>query len=472
MAEILKRQYDLVVLKLGLALPSGERTHVGVRCEIEAKVAGELTTLARCDLAPDDFGIPSRLDPRQTRYSGYEFKVPAELVAMLQTTLSETDLVGRPLWLHLVAPYGYLGVVPWERLLVPQLHIPILRLPDFIVPPPAEVRTTLDVVLCCSMPAAKESFDVVDQPPRMVDRIREAAPRRRVKVHVFADAVFYGSLQSTFSSRGGLDAGVVLYEPSDAYSVPERSSRITDAGGWLVSPWLLWMRDALKGRSVDVVHFLCHGYFANDRGALAFSESPTRNEDSRIARFVGTGELDTFVTQIGAWSCAFSSPRRNFSEMGLRMLADTLAQLRPLSILHHETELDLDGSVLRDAYRFLYATEPVSPPVSPAAFIYCQPYRVSQVEASLEPRPRSAEIAVPVTASINVEELSDETGAIPNWLAAGERFVEQQRLDLKRAVDLNPSSVSRSTTQTVNSTLEQMQAILAHSARTRKGGPS
>jgi hypothetical protein len=472
MAEELKRQYDLVVLKLGLALPSGERTHVGIHCEIEAKVAGELTTLARCDLTPDDFGIPSRLDPRQTRYRGYDFKVPTELVQWLQRTLAETELAGRPLWLHLVCPYGYLGVVPWERLLVPRLQIPILRLPDFIVPPPAEVRTTLDVVLCCSMPAAKESFEAVDQMAQMVHYIRDAAPRPRVTVHVFADAEFYGTLQLMFSGRGWLDAGVRLYQPSDAYSVPDPSSRITDPGVGLVSPWLLWMRDALKGRSVDVVHFLCHGYFANDRGAIAFSQTPTRNEDSRIARFVGTGELDTFVTQVGAWSCAFSSPRKNFSEMGLRMLADTLAQLRPLSILHHETELDLEGQVLRDTYRFLYATDPMSPPVSPAAFFYCQPYRVLPLDALIDLTAPPADVGFPVTASINVEELSDETGAIPNWLAAGERFVEQQHLDLKRGVDLNPSGVSRSTMQTVNSTLKHMQEILARSARTRKGDMS
>lgn len=470
MAELLKRRYDLVVLKLGLALPTGERAHVGIRCDIEAKVAGELTTLAHCELAPDAFGIPSRLDPRQTRYRGYEFKVPADLVQMIRSTLAQADLAGRPLWLHLVAPYGYLGVVPWERLLVPELGIPILRLPDFIVPPPREVPTYLDVALCCSMPAAKESFNAPMHMLRIVDRLREAAPRSRVTVHVFTEAMFYGQLKSEWSNRGLLGAGVVLHEPNAAYSIPDPSSRIIDPGGWLASPWLLWIRDALQGRSIDVVHFLCHGYLANERGALALSESPTVNEDTRLARFVGTGELDTFVTQLGAWSCAFSSPEHNYSEMGLRMLADALAQLRPLSILHHELEVDQDCHALRDAYRFLYASAPLPPPVSPAVFMYCQPYRVLAPDAHAAGELLGAAPEPATAFGIDVEALGDSSGAVPSWLAAGERFVEQQQLDLKRAARFNPSRLSQSTGQAVTSTLSQIQEILAKSARERKGG--
>ena len=86
--------------------------------------------------------------------------------------------------------------------------------------------------------------------------------------------------------------------------------------------------------------------------------SPLRSRRYRI----GTGNFRVSWTQpscslfnpVGAWSAAFSSPEQNYSEMGLRLFADTIAQMRLGPVLHHETRLDPQREALADAYRFLF----------------------------------------------------------------------------------------------------------------------
>ena len=232
----------------------------------------------------------------------------------------------------------------------------------------------LDVVLCGSMPVAKELFALVDELSRIADRILEAVPRRTT-LHIFVDQSCYPEFRDRWEQRGMPGGPIRLYSPEGAaaFAPPDPTSRVRDVTGRIESPWLLWIRDTLRGVSVDVAHFVCHGYLSLDRGALAFSESPVRNEDRSMARFVGAAELSVFLTQVGSWSVGFSSPEHNYSEMGLRQLADTVAQTRPGPVMHHEIPLDPDGQALAAGYRFLFGPPSGSPPASPALFTYCDP---------------------------------------------------------------------------------------------------
>lgn len=470
MAETLKQIYDLVVLKVGLeSAVQGRETCV--RCEIQAKVEGRLQTLAELDLAPKDLGLSSRLSTgnEETSWSpdrSLGFRIPPDLEELLRSTLAHAELRKRPLWIQLVSPYGYLGIVPWETLLVPVLGIPVLRLPDVIIPPPVEVTSVLDVVLCSSSPLA-ETPHTAEAIGRMIERIVEAAARPRLQLHVFADT----AVHSVLATRSWPQA-VSIHDPRRRRMqspAPSSSSTSRRPAG---NPWLTWMCEALQGQSVDVIHFVCPGSVANERGALRVGASPSEGEDE-VSRFIGSCELDAFVTQIGAWSCAFSTPRTGLSppsrgsEIGLRLLGDTLAQLRPVSILLHDSWLDPGAEALRDAYSFLYAMGRSDAPISPALTLHCQPDRVMEPDEVQAQDPIGAH-EIPMIRSSRVEDLEDDTGAIPNWAAAGERFMEQQRLGIKRAIALNPSIGQRAGVRTVSTTLEKMQSILARNAHPHK----
>lgn len=473
MTELLKRQYGLVALKVWLdtyTSDDGPR----VRLTLEAKVDSVLRTLREWTLTTDEIGLPCDLD-REAWGRGPDFRLPDSVTDELEWSLTEACKGDeRPLWLHLAKPYGYLGLVPWERLLSQRLNVPILRLPDFIVPPPIESHRTLDVVLCSSA-LAKDTFDVPGYLSTMARLILEAVPRQ-VRLHAFVDVDAADELRHRLNLLNLGEERVKVYLPTKAerYSVSLDGFPVVDPTGRIENPWLLWIRDSLKGRSVDVVHFLCHGYFTNDHGALATSASPVGEQDPWKARSIGPSELTTFLTQVGAWAVGMSSPPNNFSEVGLRALADSIGQMRPGSVLHHDFKTDRLGRALVDAYRFLFSPEPESPPVSPSVFMYCQPHRVAGAAEQQElieeifppgPSPEGSEIMA-FGASLEEDE------EVPAWVAASQRFIEQATMQLSRNVRSSQTrggSTSR-LLEEERDNLRQLQEIVARVARETKSG--
>lgn len=469
MAKMLKRKYDLVIFKVTLDTASDEPQ---IRCDVEVKIDGEPRSVAGWEFGAAELGLPDRIDRRRSRERGYEFAIPSRVSNSLRDWLEGESTPDIPLWLHLVKPYGYLGMVPWERLLQPILNVPMLRLPDFFAQPPRETTRALDVLLCSSGPAAKGQFRIVDHLVTLAKKLREVVPRH-ITFHVFTDAAVYHQVRDAFEHHGILDAAVVLYHPESAarYAVPEEGTNVPERTNRVTNPWLLWMRDSLKGRSVDVAHFVCHGYLSQDRGALAFAESPLLNTDTRMARFVGVPELKAFLTQVGAWSTVFSSPEFNYSEMGLRQLADALAQIRSGPMVHHELNLDAQATALVGAYKFLYSSTPQPPPASPALFIYCQPFRVlstvRDASRSITPTRKGQPLQ-------ELDSIYDSTENVPAWVAASERYVEECELNLQK---LQPAAGTASmdparqrTAETLESTLQQIRATVARVARSTQSG--
>ena len=159
-----------------------------------------------------------------------------------------------------------------------------------------------------------------------------------------------------------------MYNPRDAarYDAPDADPNLTSTStDQLNSPWLLWIRDALGTTSVDVVHFVCHGYLGKEEGVLAVSHSPVLNDDEEWSRFIGARQLCTFLDQVGAWSVAFSSPPVNYSISGLRMLQDQIARVRPGPVLFHDMALDPQRRGWDEAYQYAYAIEEAQPPDPP-----------------------------------------------------------------------------------------------------------
>ena len=378
MAELIKRDYDIVVLKVqagvGLGASAGLRESL-VRFTLQYHEEARLVDGPRWEFLFSEIAPPT-LDRSMTRGIGPPTQLPTKMLTELREWFSMMT-ESKPLWVHLVKPYGLLRIVPWERLLGEALDIPILMLPDFIFPPPREAMKVLDVVLCGSAPLGYEGHSVFQAMQQAADRIlASGAVSRRVRLHVFADREIAEPLSHQWQADGRLGTSIAVYGHDRAapYVSEDLSSRLVDEAGMLRSPWLLWMRDALAGLGVDVIHFICHGYLARERGALLFAQSPIERTDRYLAGPVSAAELGTFLTQVGAWSTVFTSLPDNHSELGLRWLADEIAQSRPGPMMMHSLNEDPGAAALEAGYGFLYNVEPQEPPASKALFIYCQPY--------------------------------------------------------------------------------------------------
>jgi hypothetical protein len=241
------------------------------------------------------------------------------------------------MWLEFPAPRGQLYVLPWERLLAP-LGRPFFRLPNHIVRPQAP-GNSLDVAICSSAPQAKSEFTPTDLVLSIAERYIEQSGHD-VRFLLFVDAEWHDDLVRQAADRG-LAGRVVIPDPKEAASYTRRM-RSSSVGGSspIENPWLRWMLDAVSGRRLDVVHFATHGFLSGGRGAIAVANAPTENPDAPSARFIGSVELVAFLTQVGAWGLGLSGPPWNYSETGLRELADAVAYVHPGVVLTHSVPDD------------------------------------------------------------------------------------------------------------------------------------
>lgn len=489
MAEALKRQYDIIVLKTELL--DVPRDISNVRFTLQCKVDGNLEDLTTWPGSTQQFGFKERLDSRLMLGTGPPTQLPNELLEGLKAFMqSETD-GDRPLWVHLVKPYGVLRFVPWERLLGEALGVAILMLPDFIFPPPRESKAVLEVVLCGSAPLGHEEASVQNAMSLAVDRILEASVRR-TRIHVFVDGEATEWLSDHWRASGRLGGPVLLHDNrlADKYVAEDISSRLLDRTGSIRSPWLLWMRDALRGRSIDVLHFVCHGYVSRERGALLFAQSPLERTDRYLAGPVGSAELQMFLTQVGAWSTVFTSLTDNYSEPGLRALADEIAQSRPGPLMMHSLREDPRGHALSDGYRFLYASEPVTAPVSKALFIYCQPYRTTDAERTRR-RGAGDRVTTMLLDSVvrnapqrDAAERADDTSIfdalfevdenVAPMIASTERFAEQVQLRYQQLArdQLLPGDQGERELAIARETIDKLRDAVAEASQVAPAAPT
>jgi hypothetical protein len=224
----------------------------------------------------------------------------------------------------------------------------------------------------------------------------------------------------------------------------------------------------VQGRSIDIVHFVAPGVLQLGQGAIGLPELPNPATEPRL-RVLSTGQLTRFTLQVGAWACVFSSPLGNQSEMGLRLAADTLAQLRPMMLLHHEMRLDLDNAALAKAYRLLTRTQPGDPPQDPSVFLYCQPFQI-------DAEPRKHELLTagrikPVAPTDKVRSLVAGPTATPTWVSASQRYVEQYEWQLNRWQATGASTAPEDVSAGVTRALELIQGVVDRYADTPAATP-
>jgi hypothetical protein len=475
MAEMLKRHYDLSTLKVTL-LADADPPSVRFDFELTREQVSE--TVASWLLSTTELGLPAMLDSADIQGAGYRFRLPEAMAGELAHVVDSMAFPDRPLWLHLAKPYGHLGLVPWEQLLVPVLPVPVLRLPDFIVEP-VRSRRAITVVLC-----ADDSPGDVREQAEAIGRLAAAvvgAVPLPTTVHIFTTAPLYELLRHARSPVAQADR-VLLHDPAgaaaaaraigdtadpydDVYTGAERepveASSTDTAVGHRRNVWLTWARDTMCGQSVDVVHFLAGAVLRLEQGALALSENPADPEDTGLS-VVSTAALTRFLLQVGAWGCAFTSPVGNPSEMGLRLVATTLADLRPTTLLHHELRLDPGFRALADGYRLMTSREPGTPPTDGSVFLYCQPFQVATEprKAELLAAPPAAPPVDRVEPTEKVRGLLVDAATTPTWVSASQRYVEQYEWRLHQWSDTEQLPVPPELSSGVTKALELIQGVV------------
>lgn len=486
MAELLKRQYSIIVLKVELIADRADGELVSFKVQLNKQ--GQLIEGPPKLVPANSICRASLRDSETTWNESSDFTLPMTLLEELRHWMDAETNYDQPLWVHLVSPYGLLRFVAWERVLGHAIGRPILMLPDFIFPPPREAAATLDVVVCGSAPLNREDHSIKVGVAQAIQHIA-SVERDRVRIHVFVDKQMQNDLQSSLAPALSQTGVVIFYDQERArpFVGDESSGPLTRRPGDLKSPWLLWMRECLRSQSVDVVHFVCHGYLARQRGALLFAQSPIERSRSYLSGPVFSADIQTFLTQIGAWSTVFSSLPDNSSEFGLRGLADEIAQTRPGPLMMYVQKEDATGMALADGYRFLYSPHVPTAPASTALFIYCQPYLAALPvsmgqtygaaddlsEFAFKSVPRNKDQFEFAALSQRTASPLDRFFASPNLVtstvAATERFAEQVELryqQLTRDGVLAGEHGSR----TVNTVVDTVSKLRAAVASLKPGG--
>ena len=428
---LLKRQFSLVALVV--ELETRGRT-ARVQLTLEATEEGEAHALWSTTLEAEQIGLTPRITGGQSDVGVTGIVLPDGVSQAIRNALLEQGYDGA-LWLHLVKPYGVLGALPWERLLANCGHA-VLRLPDALAQAAVETPETLNVILCASRPRSEEHFSIPACLAVMAEKIVGAVTGRDVRVYIFADLECTQEISRRLNAVGLMGSHVVVFDPQSSRDYKTQSGdRGAARAALAASPWLQWMAKSMNGRSVDVVHFLCHGYMADRSGSLAFAESPVLNDDPQWCRFVGGDELSRFLIGLGAWSVAFTAPQHNYSPLGLRALADEFAQVRPGPVLHHEIADDPDFEQLVAAYRLMYSNERISPAPMPAIALCCQPALVVGVRQARATQTRSRGAGTKAAAPV---------ADFPAWMASAHRFVEQKEYEIRRTQKTNQAYSARS----------------------------
>lgn len=475
MAMLLRQTNDLAVLRIrlahgherSLAAWAARRSEPSVAtAELEFQVGNDgPIPLASCPTS--ELGIGYGEDA----LAGIDAvrELPPHLGAAIASRL---DVLGSrsSVWLEFTTPSGYLTSLPWEQWLVPVVRRAVLRLPYFTLRPRSAVDT-LDVVLCATSPTAESRFPA-DSIVRLARRIADAVPRL-VTLHLFTDSAAYPEVRGPAAD---LPARIIVHDPADAerYAPPRRGTELDDSYD-VTNPWLLWIRDALSGRSADVLHFLCHGYLFGDRGALVFASSPLERSGREYSGCVGLGQVSTLMTRLGAWSFAVSGPAHNYSQTALRQLGDSLARSAPSYVLVHDARSDSGFADAAAMYEFLYPSVSASPPPrARAVTCWAHPQLVEEYPAvSDSTSPGAGLLSEDGSSSVFEPETEQAIASegTPAWLASSTRLIERAQ-----ASWLNVSTADEEATPSVSeadaeAALRNVTELLERHVRAERDAP-
>lgn len=395
------------------------------------------------------------------RYTQPEFAIPERVTTSLLNGMADRRSADDPLWLEVDPPLCVLSIVPWESLLQPALRTRLIRLSFFPASSYFPHWDTLDIVICASSPKAKVDIEIENAVPRLATQILDAQ-KIPTTIHIFVDAEDYDTLKTELAgkivAKGG--HGVVLYDPAGAaqYKAPRRTREIVDERDKVTNPWLRWMMDSLAGQTIDLVHFVCHGFLYTDQGALALAQSPLVNNDENWARFVGPRQLNTFLDSVGAYSAAFCSPVYNYSISALRLFSEQLARLRPGVALLHTFHDDPNYEDLASTYKALYSADRHNlAKWESSTTLYCSPKLIKTEETVTADPPDSGGGGwQPVVIKSTFDPATPKDHG--TWVSSGFRWLERTASEFRGESSTSESQAS--TKQAVEETLKFVSNVI------------
>ena len=397
-------------------------------------------------LPAEGLGIPTRLDADIPT----SLSLPPDLVAGLIKGLTELGAsAGQLLWLDLLRPYGFLGVLAWERELGRELNRPILRLSD-LFEWPQECPDVADVALVQDADPTAPPEKVTWQVRTIANAILRGSPRLQTRVHIFASASWVEALRKeTFDQR------VHVYDipapPSS--SVEEHGGR--SAAASKLSSWTDWMSRALGGRSLDAVHFVTDAELTLTGAALALPVPERRSGDSKglPCLFAGAEHVAAATTLLGAWATVVTPACAGRGDAANALVADAIARTKPGPLLYHPVAEPDDAEALTRAYSlllsplssqnirlargFLYSVPKQSgSALSAPAAALVEPLReaITRNSAVVAARAPIVERVLTTVSQYIPGIPNHQIEQIPNWAGAIQRYVETTSLDqLRRA---------------------------------------
>lgn len=244
---------------------------------------------------------------------------------------------------------------------------------------------------------------------------------QRVRLHVFADPIARDELEHALDDLPVRD--VIVHRTNDDFESPLRRERVPQ------NLWLRWIHQAMKGQTLDAVHFITHGAALGGDGAILTTRSPT-SESREYPEPVQARELRTFLTQVGALVAGFTAPVDNYSGFGLLRVVDDLGAMRAGPVLLHDAgAMGADrAEVLAEAYRLLAGRDPGWAPAHPSLVLFVQPRQLQGISAAEAP-PELASERLRSSAAVGAHFERSDT---PQWLSAAERFISDSEADLRR----------------------------------------
>lgn len=466
-----KGDHDLIVLRITLTLADG-KPQVMFDLTGYGKIREQGRRNWRFALA--EIGVSETLSPESTQYPN-TMTLPLQVQDGLKAGLALMNPAANlPLWLDLVRPYGFLGILPWEQVLSQLLERPVLRLPDFLERP-RENSDVLEAAILFDPQPSTSPESAAGQLKIIVDEMLAGSPRTQTRIHVFSNAACGKAL-----ATASFDKRVVVHVPGENTAGETAPDKCDDPFGH--SPWFHWMGAALKGRSLDAVHFVCRARATESACGLLLCNSPFSHEQQTLS-WIDICDVGNALIRLGAWAAMFSPPSDDPEAGAMALVADAFAQSRPGSVLFHLAAPDT-AKDLRESFGFLFSPGPSSPPKLTGGFLYCQPATVA-AHAGFHASIVSDVLALNVPELIKQASWVDRARAKagvyfpalgvdlkqpPNWASATQRYVESATLNqLRRAstdVLFTKSSAAidqvkaAAQSETVQKTLSDIQNIV------------
>lgn len=421
--------------------------------QLEEHVAG-LRPAVNSIAAHSTWALTDRLSSRtldfldKVRYRlSADPSLPLGISKSLSQTLESLATKQQTVWIKLLQPFGFLPLLPWERMLRPAVARPMARLARRATQGTAGI-TAQDLILICTSTSATPVLDPVAVAAICRNMLDSCQSPRRAVVHLFADALHRPLIADVLNKNGfplvsegepENNRGVVLYSsPAEGHladhevtpSVLDTPQSIWDR------PWARWIKASMAGRAADVIHIVSTAHFSHGQPVLQFCPEPGKvpvsagivsrlmsKKEKIRSRYVDAQLGCDLATGLGARAILLSAPTQD-SLRCQRVLMHQLSALLPIFAAVHDMVSDPQAAACGPLYRMLTgeAYQPATFTHS-ALVVQCDPADLRSEVSDAWLKDSFGNGFVEAFEAVKIEMNRDTP--TPTWAAVMQRHIEQ-----------------------------------------------